>query len=115
MLKNLTTVGDAQALILPPEVLAALGIGENGQIEMQVLGDTVLLSPPHTKNLEEIQDVETTTSSVNMGLNMGLDMALAYAQVKIRREALFKRLAHQGHEQDQSPRANPAKLPAHRP
>lgn len=100
MLKNLITVGDAQALIIPPEVLAALGIGESGQIEMQVLGNTVLLSPPRTQNLEDFRELETTPSSVNMGLNMGLDMALAYAQVKIRREALFKRLAHQGHEQD---------------
>jgi antitoxin component of MazEF toxin-antitoxin module len=96
MLKNLTTVGDAQALILPPEVLAALGIGESGQIEMQVLGNTVLLSLPRTQNLQDFRDVGTTPSSLDMGLNM----ALAYARVKTRREALFKRLAHQGHEQD---------------
>jgi antitoxin component of MazEF toxin-antitoxin module len=83
MLKNLTKVGSSHALILSKEILALMGIEEGGQIEMQVLGDTVVLSPPRQTNA-----AEPTASN--------LEMALAYAKVKSRRDALFTRLAHQG-------------------
>ncbi len=83
MLKNLTKVGSSHALILSKEILALMGIEEGGQIEMQVMGDTVVLSPPRA-----------TTSSDQASSN--LELALAYAQVKNRRDALFARLAHQG-------------------
>jgi antitoxin component of MazEF toxin-antitoxin module len=83
MLKNLTKVGSSHAIILSKEILALMGIEEGGQVEMQVLGDTVMLSPPN-KN----QIMESQTSN--------LELALAYAKVKTRRDELFKRLAHQG-------------------
>jgi antitoxin component of MazEF toxin-antitoxin module len=85
MLKNLTKVGSSHALILSKEILALMGIEEGGQIEMQVLGDTVVLSPPRQNNA-----AEPTASN--------LEMALAYAKVKSRRDALFVRLAHQGEQ-----------------
>jgi antitoxin component of MazEF toxin-antitoxin module len=83
MLKNLTKVGSSHAIILSKEILALMGIEEGGQVEMQVLGDTVMLSPPHKND-----DIEAQTSN--------LELALAYAKVKTRRDELFKRLAHQG-------------------
>jgi antitoxin component of MazEF toxin-antitoxin module len=85
MLKNLTKVGSSHALILSKEILALMGIEEGGQIEMQVLGDTVVLSPPRQGNSAEPQ-------------NSNLELALAYANIKTRRDALFKRLAHQGEQ-----------------
>ena len=85
MLKNLTKVGSSHALILSKEILALMGIEEGGQIEMQVLGDTVVLSPPRQTNAAE-------PAASN------LEMALAYAKVKSSRDSLFRRLAHQGEQ-----------------
>ncbi len=45
MRKKLTRVGNSQALLLSKEVLGLLNIPEEGEVEVQVLGNVMLVSP----------------------------------------------------------------------
>lgn len=47
MIKTLSKVGNSQALILDKTLLELLGIGERGEVELQVHGDTLLVRPAH--------------------------------------------------------------------
>ncbi len=47
MIKTLSKVGNSQALILDKTLLELLGIGERGEVELQVQGDTLLVRPTH--------------------------------------------------------------------
>ncbi len=44
MRKKLTRVGNSQALLLREEVLGLLDISEEGEVEVQVLGNVMLVS-----------------------------------------------------------------------
>lgn len=43
MKKNLTRVGNSQALLLSKEMLSLLDVPEGGAVEVQVLGNVILL------------------------------------------------------------------------
>jgi antitoxin component of MazEF toxin-antitoxin module len=45
MLKTLSKVGNSSALILDKTVLELIGVGERGEVELQVQGDTLLVRP----------------------------------------------------------------------
>ena len=45
MRKKLTRVGNSQALLLSKEVLGLLDIPEEGDVEVQILGNVMLVSP----------------------------------------------------------------------
>ena len=45
MIKTLTKVGNSQALILDKTMLELIGVGERGEVELQVQGDTLLVRP----------------------------------------------------------------------
>ena len=45
MRKKLTRVGNSQALLLSKEVLGLLDVPEEGEVEVQVLGNVMLVSP----------------------------------------------------------------------
>ena len=58
MIKTLTKVGNSQALILDKTMLELIGVGERGEVELQVQGDTLLVRPARSdarrKELEKI-------------------------------------------------------------
>ena len=45
MIKTLSKVGNSQALILDKTMLELIGVGERGEVELQVQGDTLLVRP----------------------------------------------------------------------
>ena len=45
MIKTLSKVGNSQALILDKTLLELIGVGERGEVELQVQGDTLLVRP----------------------------------------------------------------------
>ena len=45
MIKTLSKVGNSQALILDKTLLELIGVGERGEVELQVQGDTLLIRP----------------------------------------------------------------------
>ena len=45
MRKKLTRVGNSQALLLSKEVLELLDVPEEGEVEVQVLGNVMFVSP----------------------------------------------------------------------
>jgi antitoxin component of MazEF toxin-antitoxin module len=45
MIKSLSKVGNSQALILDKTLLELIGVGERGEVELQVQGDTLLIRP----------------------------------------------------------------------
>ncbi len=47
MIKSLSKVGNSQALILDKTLLELIGVGERGEVELQVQGDTLLIRPAH--------------------------------------------------------------------
>ena len=60
MIKTLTKVGNSQALILDKTMLELIGVGERGEVELQVQGDTLLVRPAGSgarrARLQEIGD-----------------------------------------------------------
>ena len=56
MIKTLTKVGNSQALILDKTMLELIGVGERGEVELQVQGDTLLVRPAnHGARRERLQ------------------------------------------------------------
>jgi antitoxin component of MazEF toxin-antitoxin module len=45
MRKTLSQVGNSRALILDRTMLDLLGVGERGEVELQIQGDTLLVRP----------------------------------------------------------------------
>lgn len=52
MLKRLTKVGDAHAVMLSQEMLELLGVQGGGEVEVQVLGKVLTLHAPGLENAE---------------------------------------------------------------
>jgi antitoxin MazE len=56
MIKSLSKVGNSQALILDKTLLELIGVGERGEVELQVQGDTLLIRPARSAARREELD-----------------------------------------------------------
>ena len=74
MRKKLTRIGNSWGLVLPKEVLELLGLAPGGEVELQVVGNTLIVTGPEV-DPEEIE------------------AALAYLRSRNERERLYKKLA----------------------
>ncbi len=60
MIKTLSKVGNSQALILDKTLLELIGVGERGEVELQVQGDTLLVRPASgSARREELETAHT--------------------------------------------------------
>lgn len=75
MRKRLTRIGNSWGLVLPKEVLELLGIEAGGEIEVELAGNTLLITAPGIPR----DDV---------------DAALAYLGSKRERGNVYRRLAN---------------------
>ncbi len=60
MIKTLSKVGNSSALILDKTVLELIGVGERGEVELQVQGDTLLIRPARSgARREQLQQLSS--------------------------------------------------------
>ena len=74
MRKKLTKIGNSLGLILPREVLDLLGVSEGSEVEVELAGNTLLVTSP-----------DTDRSDIKAGL--------AYLASKRERDEVYRRLA----------------------
>ncbi|MDP9343826.1 MAG: AbrB/MazE/SpoVT family DNA-binding domain-containing protein [Actinomycetota bacterium] len=74
MRRRLTRIGNSWGLILPREVLELLGIEGNSDVEIELAGNTLLVTPPGSSREE-------------------IEAALAYLASKRERAEVYRRLA----------------------
>jgi len=60
MIKTLSKVGNSQALILDKTLLELIGVGERGEVELQVQGDTLLVRPVRSGERRAELDISHT-------------------------------------------------------
>lgn len=74
MKRRLTRIGNSWGLILPREVMDLLGVSEGSEVEMELAGNTLLVTAP-----------DTDRSDIEAGL--------AYLASKRERAEVYRRLA----------------------
>lgn len=75
MRRKLTRIGNSWGLVLPKGVLELLGLEPGGEVEVRVIGNTLVVTPVGVDEAE-------------------LRAALAYLASKREREELYRRLAN---------------------
>lgn len=74
MRKKLTKIGNSWGVIIPREVLELLGIGEGSDVEIELAGNTLLVTSPEADRAD-------------------LEAGLAYLTSKRERAEVYRRLA----------------------
>lgn len=74
MRRRLAKIGNSWGLILPKEVLELLSVESGGEVELEVVGNTLIVTPP---------DIEPTE----------LEASLAYLASRRERADVYRRLA----------------------